>query len=167
MQIGRVRLPTLGAGEVDPVVIDARRNLSRVGRRWYPVVKDTHRFFMLCRVLWSITMILLALPLSFLFGLLAPFPKDVGWFMLCVTIPCSLVLPLLALLVGSASLPTAVTEDVSAWPYSVGILVKWVAFLGTLHWLAAGADLGEGGVSCVEMLILYELWARESSPSMS
>ena len=28
-------------------------------------------------------------------------------------------------------------EDVGAWPYSVGILVKLVAFLGTLHWPAA------------------------------
>ena len=33
-------------------------------------------------------------------------------------------------------------DDVEAWPYSVGILVELVAFLGTLHWPAAGADLG-------------------------
>ena len=50
-------------------------------------------------------------------------------------------------------------EDVNAGPYSVGILVKWVAFLGTLHWLAAGADFGVGGVSYVEMLTLCELQA--------
>ena len=56
--------------------------------------------------------------------------------------------------------PSAVTaEDVDAWPYSVGILVKWVAFLGTLRWPAAGAVLGVGRVSDVEMLILSELWA--------
>ena len=36
-----------------------------------------------------------------------------------------------------------------------------VAFLGTLHWLTADADLGVGGVSHVEMLILSELWAGE------
>ena len=30
-----------------------------------------------------------------------------------------------------------------------------------MHWPAAGADLGVGGVSFVEMLILYELWAGE------
>ena len=30
---------------------------------------------------------------------------------------------------------TSITaDDVSHWPYSVGILVKLVAFLGTLHW---------------------------------
>ena len=44
----------------------------------------------------------------------------------------------------------------------VGILVKLVAFLGSsLHWSAAGADLGVGGVSFVELLILFELWAGE------
>ena len=36
-----------------------------------------------------------------------------------------------------------------------------LAFLGSLHWPAAGADLGVGGVSFVEVLILYELWAGE------
>ena len=53
------------------------------------------------------------------------------------------------------------SEDVAAWPYSVGILVKWVSFLGSLYWPAARADLGVGGVSFVEVLILCELWARE------
>ena len=52
-------------------------------------------------------------------------------------------------------------DDVSAWPCSVGILVEWVTFLGTLHWPAAGGDLGVGGVSYVEMLILCELWVGE------
>ena len=54
--------------------------------------------------------------------------------------------------------PSAITaEDVGAWPYSVGILVKWVTFLGTLHWPAAGADLRVGGGSYVKMLLLCEL----------
>ena len=35
------------------------------------------------------------------------------------------------------------------------------AFLGTLHWPAGAVGLGVGGVSFVEMLILYELWAGE------
>ena len=39
------------------------------------------------------------------------------------------------------------------------MLVKWVAFLSTLHWPQDGADLGVGGVSFVELLILHELWA--------
>ena len=61
------------------------------------------------------------------------------------------------------ALPAAPTtaEDVEAWPYSVGILVEWVAFPSSLHWPAARPDLGVGGVSFVEVLILYELWAGE------
>ena len=59
-----------------------------------------------------------------------------------------------------AASPVAV-GDLGAWPHSVGILVMFVAILGTLHWPVAGADLGVGGVSFVEILILYKLWAGE------
>ena len=52
-------------------------------------------------------------------------------------------------------------EDVAYWLCTVSLLVKWVAFLGSLHWPEAGADLGVGGVSYVELLILYQLWAGE------
>ena len=52
-------------------------------------------------------------------------------------------------------------HDVELWPYSVSMLVKWVAFLFTLHWPQGGVDLGVGGVSYIELLILYELWAGE------
>ena len=33
-----------GRGRVGPAVIDARRNLSGVCGRWYPVILDLHRF---------------------------------------------------------------------------------------------------------------------------
>ena len=33
--------------------------------------------------------------------------------------------------------------------------------IGSLHWPAGGLDLGVGGISYVELLILYELWAGE------
>ena len=37
-----------------------------------------------------------------------------------------------------------------------------MAFLGTLHWPAGcGVEFGVGGVSFVELLILYEQWAGE------
>ena len=52
-------------------------------------------------------------------------------------------------------------HDVELWPYSLSLLVKWVDFLYTLHWPLGGEDLGVGGVSYVELLILYELWAGE------
>ena len=52
-------------------------------------------------------------------------------------------------------------EDVAAWPYSVNILLEFTSFLASLHWPHGGADLGVGGVSFVEMLILCERWAGE------
>ena len=51
--------------------------------------------------------------------------------------------------------------DVDLWPYTPGLLVKWVSFLNSLHWPVGDLDLGVGGVSYVELLILYELWAGE------
>ena len=43
----------------------------------------------------------------------------------------------------------------------MALLVKWVTFPGTLHWPAGGLNLGVGGISFLELLILYELWAGE------
>ena len=60
-------------------------------------------------------------------------------------------------------MPRATTgeADVAAWPFSFSLLVKVVYFLGTLHWPSDVGDLGIGGVSYLELLILYELWAGE------
>ena len=52
-------------------------------------------------------------------------------------------------------------EDIALCPYTPGLLVKWVSFLHSLHWPVGDLDLGVGGVSYVELLILYELWAGE------
>ena len=52
-------------------------------------------------------------------------------------------------------------DDIALWPYTPGLLVKWVSFLNSLHWPVGDLDLGVGGVSFVEMLILYGLWAGE------
>ena len=38
-------------------------------------------------------------------------------------------------------------DDVAQWPYTPGLLVKWVSFLGSLHWPVHGRDLGVGGIS--------------------
>ena len=62
--------------------------------------------------------------------------------------------------IALAAAPVA-ADYVGTWPCSVGILIKWVAFLSSLHWAAASADLGFGGVSFVDILILCELWAGE------
>ena len=159
-----VRLLDFGRRWVWPEVADARRNLSGVCRRWYPVVLVLHRFFIaVSRAVvdcddssgldWSLIL---------LFGLLEAFlrrrriadiVRDVAllpgplhiWDSEWVCVP-----------------PSAVSAgDVCLWPYSVGILIKLAAFLGTLHWPSAGNGLGPGGISFVELLILYEHWAGE------
>ena len=56
---------------------------------------------------------------------------------------------------------TICAEDIVLWPYTPSLLVKWVSFLSSLHWLVGDLDLGVGGVSFVELFILYELWAGE------
>ena len=53
------------------------------------------------------------------------------------------------------------SADVDLWPYTPGLLVKWVSFLNTLHWPVDNLDLGVGGISYVELLILCEFWAGE------
>ena len=45
--------------------------------------------------------------------------------------------------------------DVAAWPYSVGILCEFTAFLGSLHWPLDAVDMGHFGVSFLEVLILF------------
>ena len=111
--------------------------------------------------LWSIMMVGMVLDLISWYGLLVPFPKNVGECMRFET--------------GSAARTPATWEsewvagppvtfgadDVAHWPYTPGLLVKWVAFLGSLHWPVGGVDLGVGGISYVELLILYELSAGE------
>ena len=52
-------------------------------------------------------------------------------------------------------------DDVGRWPFSSGCLVKLAAFLSSLTWLSEVGDLGAGGISYVELLILYERWAGE------
>ena len=51
--------------------------------------------------------------------------------------------------------------DNAHWPYTPGLIVKWVSFLSSLHWPAGGSDLGVGGISYLDLLIMYELWAGE------
>ena len=52
-------------------------------------------------------------------------------------------------------------DDVGCWPFSVGALVNLAAFLSSLSWPSEVSDLGPGGVSYVELVILYERWAGE------
>ena len=172
--LGRVReVDRLGNGAADEAadfgrrrvgyaVIDAHRNLSGVCCCWYPVILDLHRFLIaISRTVvnhdgWDGTA-----PDPFVWSAGAP-PKrrklvhavrdrafspgppgiwEPDWFLDPAT-------------VNSA-------EDVALWPCTPGLLVKWVSFLSSLHWPVGNLDLGVGGVSFVELLILYELWAGE------
>ena len=151
----------VGRGRVGNAVIDARRNLSGVCGRWYPVILDLHRFLVAisravvnhdCRdgtapdpLVWSA----------------GPLPKRRR---LVHAVRDRVFLP------GPPGLhserfqilATAIcAEDIALWPYTLGLLVQWVFFLSSLHWPIGDLDLGVGGISYVELLILYELWAGE------
>ena len=81
LRVDTVRISDLGCRRVGDAVIDARRNLSGVCGRWYPVILDLHRFSLPFLVLWSIMMVGMVLLLILLFGLLVLFQRGVGWFM--------------------------------------------------------------------------------------
>ena len=144
-----------------PAVIDARRNLSGSGGcgRWYPVLLDLHRFFIA---------ISRAVVNHDGFGGTAPDPMVWSAGSLpkrrrIVHAVRNLAMPPALWLGEWVAGPSValVADDVAQWPYTPGLLVKWVSFLDSLHWPVRGGDLGVGGISCVELLILYELWAGE------
>ena len=151
-----------GRRRVGPAVIDARRNLSGVCSRWYPVVLDLHRFFIA---------ISRAVVNHNRFGGTAPDPMV--WSAGSMPKRRRLVHAVrdLALLPGPPAIwlgewvaspsVTIGADDVAQWPYTPGLLVKWVSFLASLHWPASGSDLGVGSISYVELLIMYQLWAGE------
>ena len=72
-----------------------------------------------------------------------------------------LLLRYMLVLIISTKFGTVCAEDVSVWPYSVGMLANVFAFLGSLHWHFETRDLGVGGDSFLKPLIFYELWAWE------
>ena len=151
-----------GRWRVSPALIDARRNLSGVCRLWYPVILDLHRF-------------LIAISRAVVnhdgYGGTAPDP--LVWSAGALHKRRRLVHAVWdrAFLHGppgiwcseSFQVPAAVicAEDIALWPYTPGLSVKWVSFLNSLHWPVGDLDLGVGGVSYVELVIIYELWAGE------
>ena len=98
---------------------------------------ELHRFFIAISRVVVIMMILLEMPRILSCGLLVLFPRAVGWYMQCVIMLCCLAQLVLGPLIFVSLPPPA--DDVNARPCSVGILVKWVAFLSTLHWPVDGA----------------------------
>ena len=122
------------------------------------------QFFLIFLELLLIMMGLVGLLLIRWSGLLVLCPRGGGLFMLFVTLLCFLVLRLSGLVSGLLVLGA---DEIAQWPYTPGLLVKWVSLLGGLHWIVGRMDLGVGGVSYVELLILYELWAGERLSGIS
>ena len=151
-----------GRRRVGPAIIDARRNLSGVCCRWYPVLLDLHRFFIAISrtvvnhdgfdgtapdpLVWSAGSLPKRRRIVHAVRNLAMLPGPPAlWLGDWVAGPC--------VAIGA--------DDIAEWPYTPCLLVKWVSVLGSLHWPVGKVDLGVGGISYVELLILCERWAGE------
>ena len=141
-----------GRGRVPWWVKDARRNFSGVCSRWRPVVLVVHRFFI------AISRAVVnhdgsaGTSIDLWFGLLVVLLRNDG-------LRCGIGLfcmdrLVFGLVLGSLLLsPLFLAVILRFGLFSVGMLVKWVGFLSSLHWPADECNLGVGGVSYVELLI--------------
>ena len=123
-----------GRRRVGNIVVDARRNLFGVCGRWYPVILDIPRFFIVISrtvvnhdgregtaldpLVWSAgarpkkrRLVHAIRDRAFL-----PGPPSI-WESEWLDVPASAIC----------------ADDVAHWPYSPGLLVQWVSFLETLH----------------------------------
>ena len=164
MQSGRVRLEDqVGDAEADAaadlgrrhqseVLIDARRRLLKARSYWYPTMLDLRRF-----------MIAVARVTVNHDGRCGAAPDPPVWDQGGLEKARKLAIRVNVDFLGGPWIqvhggPISGT-DFAAWPYSVGILCKFTSFRGTLHWPASSEDLGQIGVSFLELLILFEQWA--------
>ena len=140
--------------------MDARRELAGACRIWYPVFRELHRFFIaIARVLVN----------DDRKGGTAPDPlvwcsgaKGKRRKVNEAVRDFAMIPGPQRLLVGSKfKWPEIIISegDLGRWPLSTGALVKLAAFLSSLSWPCEVVDLGPGGISYVELLILYERWA--------
>ena len=143
-------------------VLDSRREHAGACRIWYPITRNLHRFFIaIARVIVNVdgkggTALD---PLVWCFG-----AKGKRRRVMEAVRDFAMITGPQRLCVGSwFRWPDIVTsgDDVGRWPFSAGALVKLATFLSSLSWPSEVSDLGPGGVSYVELLILYERWAAE------
>ena len=149
----------LGWRRVHCSITDARRLVTGACVRWYPVVQELHRFFVVLLGRHLMTMGWVVPRCTKLFGPMLLTSRRVGLSERCVTLldclvvlPCGRLLGIGCLLLGSM------------WGLGLSpldILEKFTHFLGRLHWPRDVGDLGVGGVSYLELLILCERWAGE------
>ena len=156
------RAADLERRKVSDLVMDVRRRFVSACSLWYPVVLELHRFFVaiaraavnedgcagvaLHPTLWSSGGLVKRRKTRVSAWEFARVPGLVGLSRH-----------------GSVGWPRIEVRDVDVgfWPYSVGLLEKLCSFLSSLHWSSSVSDLGVGGVSFVELLVLYERWAGE------
>ena len=173
VQQGRVRLEDqvgnadadaaadLGRRHQSEVLIDARRRLLKARSYWHPVMLDLHRFLIAVAgvtvnhdgrggtardpLVWDQGGGTKARKLAIGVNVdLASLPGPPGF----------LGGPWIQVDGGHIS-----GRDIAAWPYIVGILIRFTSFLSTLHWPTGSDDFGHFGVSYLELLILFEQWA--------
>ena len=151
----------LGRRHQAEVLIDARRRLLQARGYWYPVIADLHRFM--------IAIARVSVNHDGKGGTaLDPLVRDKGSRPKVRKIEIRVNVDL-ASLPGSPGFLNSdwvqvhaghiTSADISAWPYSVGILVRFTSFLSHLHWPSGSVDMGHFGVSFLELLILFEQWA--------
>ena len=151
----------LGRRHQSEMLINARRRLLEARSHWYPIMTDLHRF-----------MIAVARVSVNHDGKGGTAPDPLVWDQgsrskvrkLAIRVNVDLAcLPGPSGFLNSSWIQVDAGHitgaDISAWPYSVGILVRFTSFLGTLHWPSGSVDLGHFGISFLELLILFEQWA--------
>ena len=151
----------LGRRHQSEILINARRRLLQARSRWFPIMSDLHRF-----------MIAVARVSVNHDGGSGTAPDPLVWDQgsrpkvrkLAIRVNVDLAsLPGRHGFLSSSWFQVAARRitaaDIAAWPYSVGILIRFTSFLNTLHWPSGTEDFGHFGVSFLELLILFEQWA--------
>ena len=149
----------LGAGAH---ICDARKDLIYACRKWYPIVRVLHRFFIaISRAVVNDD------------GKGGKAPDPMCWCAGSKPKKRKAMDPVrdLAMVPGPVGLGQngsfkwpridITAADIGLWPFSTSALVKLAAFLSSLTWPSTVEDLGAGGASFIELLILYEKWAGE------
>ena len=149
---GRLRQPE--------VVIDARRNLLRVKKEWYPRMLSLHRFMV--AIAWE------SLNISENSGSTAdPLVWDHSSRPKVRRVDTRVVVDLASLPGPPGFLDSSwysidsgpLTDvDVVCWPFSTSMLVRFTSFLSTLRWPEGLKEMGNNGVSYLELLVLFEKW---------
>ena len=157
-RLGNIEADTaadLGSRHQSEEVMDVRLALLKAQENGYPIMLQLHRFM----IAFS--------QVSVNHGGLAGSAADaLVWDQAVVVSNASLILglmltllcfpALLAFWMGLGFRPSG--ADTAAWPYSVGLLCEFSAFLGSLHWPPDTGNMGHCG-SYLEILILFEQWA--------